>query len=272
MPTKSHGYTGTRLYNTWLNIKQRCHNRKNPRFKDYGGRGIIVCKEWISSFVSFKNWAISNGYSDNLTIDRIDNNFGYEPDNCRWITNAEQQLNRGNNRILTYNGKTQTITEWAREYHLRVKTLEGRLNDGWGIEKALTTSLIEKRLDLKGERFGLLVVLSFAYINKSSYWVCKCDCGKEKIIKGGSLTEGATRSCGCLQRKSISTIAKNRDYSKPIIQFNMRGHSIREFNSPKEASELTGISKANIVSVANRSEYKPGKIRKHAGGFIWKYK
>lgn len=94
----------SRLYNTWCNVKSRCCNENNPRFNDYGGRGISMCKEWLNDFSAFKNWSLGNGYNDSLTIDRIDVNGNYEPSNCRWITNQQQQLNRRNNRIISYNG------------------------------------------------------------------------------------------------------------------------------------------------------------------------
>ena len=88
-----HGYKGTKIWSTYHNIKQRCNNPKHPRYNDYGGRGITMCEEWLNDITSFINWAIENGYNKGLTIDRVDNNKGYSPDNCRCVSYAVQATN-----------------------------------------------------------------------------------------------------------------------------------------------------------------------------------
>ena len=120
-------------------MRSRCYNSNNPDFKHYGGRGIKICEEWYGSYSCFRDWSLSNGYSENLTIDRIDVNGNYEPSNCRWSTRKEQSLNTRSNRYIEYNGETKTLSEWSKIFGLYHKTISYRLNHGWSVEKALTT-------------------------------------------------------------------------------------------------------------------------------------
>lgn len=133
---RTHGKQGTRLYRIWQGMKNRCYNKNDKRYQDWGGRGIAVCSEWKDKFMVFYNWAVSNGYDDNLTIDRIDNNKGYEPSNCRWITNKENSNNTRRNIYLTYN-KTQTLAQWADELHIPYQTLHYRYKKGWDTKDIL---------------------------------------------------------------------------------------------------------------------------------------
>lgn len=112
---KIHEKSGTRLYRIWQNMKQRCYNSSNKDYKDYGVRGIKICDEWLNDFQSFYDWSMNNNYNNALTIDRIDVNGNYEPDNCCWSTRKQQTENRRNNIYLTYHGKTQTISQWAKD-------------------------------------------------------------------------------------------------------------------------------------------------------------
>ena len=135
------GLSNTRIGKCYHGIEQRCYNPKDMNYKNYGGRGIKMCDEWKTNFMSFYNWAIKNGYKDNLTIDRIDNDKGYCPENCRWVDMQTQQNHRRNNRNLTFNGKTLTITQWAKKYNMSYRNLFYRLKNGYSLEKALTKPL-----------------------------------------------------------------------------------------------------------------------------------
>lgn len=134
-----HGLSDSKLCDVWRSMKERCYNPRVDQYKDYGGRGIIVCPEWCNEFQAFYDWAMENGYKEGLTIDRKDNNGNYEPSNCRWATRKEQNNNTRANHLITHNDKTQTLTQWAQEVHIKSHTLLARLNRGWSVEKALTT-------------------------------------------------------------------------------------------------------------------------------------
>lgn len=137
---KTHGKTNDKIYVIWCNMRSRCYNQKNIMFKNYGGRGIKVCDEWKNSFENFYQWAIANGYTEGLSIERKNVNGNYEPSNCAWITKEAQYLNRTDSHKITAFGKTQTIKEWADETGIKYDTIERRINAyGWDAERALTT-------------------------------------------------------------------------------------------------------------------------------------
>lgn len=121
------GKNASRLYTIWDNMRSRCNNKKNPNYVDYGGRGISVCKEW-DDYSAFKNLALENGYTDDLTIDRIDVNGNYSPANCRWVTQKDQCRNKRTNRFITYKGETRTIAEWSELTGIPYHTLKSRIN------------------------------------------------------------------------------------------------------------------------------------------------
>ena len=138
----SHRGCGTRLYRIWIGMKTRCYNQNCRGFVQYGNRGITVCDEWRSDFSAFREWAIKNGYSDELTLDRVNNNEGYSPDNCRWATPKEQNRNRRDNRLLTLNGDTKPLAEWAEIAGMNIPTLHKRVVKlEWSLEKSLATPL-----------------------------------------------------------------------------------------------------------------------------------
>lgn len=133
---KKHGLTYdadgkcTRIYRIWSQMKTRCFNSKDDHFKDYGGRGISVCDEWKNDFKTFHDWALEKGYSDDLSIDRIDSNGNYEPSNCRWATSYEQTNNRRTTVILELDGERHTLSEWSKIKGIGYQTLFARYKSG----------------------------------------------------------------------------------------------------------------------------------------------
>lgn len=121
----SHGQRQTRLYNIWCGMKQRCLNPNDKSYVAYGGRGIAICVQWME-FAPFYNWAIANGYREDLTIDRIDNNGNYEPSNCRWSTLREQESNRRDNVFVQIAGEIKTLSEWSRRFGISRDAIKRR--------------------------------------------------------------------------------------------------------------------------------------------------
>lgn len=138
--SSTHKQRHTKLYEVWKTIKQRCYNKNNISYKNYGGRGITICDEWLKDYSSFYNWSMQNGYKEGLTIDQINNNGNYEPSNCRWTTRLIQCNNTRANRFITINNETKTLAEWCRFYKISynlVKQREAKCK--WDIIKAITT-------------------------------------------------------------------------------------------------------------------------------------
>lgn len=129
----------TRLLHIYRKMKERCYNQNYSETQYYSQRGIIICDEWLNNYLAFKEWALTHGYADNLSIDRINNNKGYSPDNCRWSDNKTQSRNRRSNISITLHGQTKILVEWCEELCLPYSTIEMRLRRGWEPEKALTT-------------------------------------------------------------------------------------------------------------------------------------
>ena len=126
-----------RLLRIWYKMIERCESQSNAYYKCYGGKGVIVCDDWHDPNI-FAKWAMTNGYSDNLTIDRIDYNGNYEPNNCRWVTMKKQQNNKSDNRYETINGVTKTVQEWIEYYGVDAGMVRSRLARGWDLEKAIS--------------------------------------------------------------------------------------------------------------------------------------
>lgn len=146
---EKHGMTGTELYKRWAAIKQRCLDSEKPDYGRYGGAGVTICDEWKDSFVSFMNWALANGYEEELSIDRIDNEKGYCPENCRWIRLEKQSANRKSNIYITYNGETKTLTDWCKYFNVNYDRTKARIQKyGFSFEE----SIFSENYALRGVR------------------------------------------------------------------------------------------------------------------------
>jgi len=130
------------LYRIWQGMKERCFYPSQPAYKYYGGRGIKLCQEW-HAYYNFKRWAIENGYREGLSIERINNDGNYEPENCRWISKKLQARNTRKNTIIEIGGVKKCLIEWCHDYEISRPTVSSRISRGWNPEKAITTPVIK---------------------------------------------------------------------------------------------------------------------------------
>ena len=133
-----------KLYDVWTSMRQRCQNSKSKAYHFYGERGISICGEWDKSYVCFREWALDNGYAIGLSIDRIDNEGNYCPENCRWVDQHTQVMNRRNTKRYSMNNETKTLCEWVEEYKVPYRVVYNRLRSGWTFEKAILTPYVSK--------------------------------------------------------------------------------------------------------------------------------
>ena len=145
--TLTHNMSNTRLYREWAGMKRRCYTKSIKAYKNYGERGIEVCEAWKDSFEAFCEWALANGYSDDLTIERIDTNGNYCPENCTWIPLNQQQRNRRTSYFIEYNGQIKNLTDWCKYFGLDYGVMHNRIHKlGWSFERAISEPVhIEKR-------------------------------------------------------------------------------------------------------------------------------
>lgn len=139
---EKHNMSGSKLYQVWRAMKSRCYTKKNEYYHRYGERGIVVCEEWKNSFITFYSWASKNGYEEGLSIERINNDGNYCPENCRWATILEQSNNTCKNVLITAFGETKTLRGWSNDKRCKTskKNLASRIQEkGWNPEKAIIT-------------------------------------------------------------------------------------------------------------------------------------
>ena len=140
--TSTHNLTCHPIYRRWSGMKSRCYNKKIKEYKNYGERGIIVCQEWLEKnhgFINFYNWAMSNGWENGLTLDRIDVDGNYCPENCRWVNNLTQQRNKRDTVFIECDGLRLCMSEWAEKLHIPKSTLANRREKGWSDEEIIRT-------------------------------------------------------------------------------------------------------------------------------------
>lgn len=165
---------GNRLYGIWTKMRYRCSKPYRPEYPRYGGRGISVCKEWNNlenGFSNFVSWAMSNGYSDELTLDRINNDGDYEPNNCRWADWKTQQRNRRNSRYVTYKGETLHLNTMAEKYNLPTDIVRHRYDHGWDLERIFTTPVTpvkRRRVIYQGKEMSLRELSEATGVNYST--------------------------------------------------------------------------------------------------------
>ena len=159
----------TRLYNIWKMMRKRCNNPNRSDYKYYGGKGVKVCGEWNSpdGYDNFRKWALKNGYKEFLTLDRIDPDGDYCPENCRWVTRYAQSINRTNCqkktdipmnvKTITYKGETMTLTGWSKKLGIKRETLRKRLDMGWTSKK-----IIETPVDVKFSNMSKCKICNFS--------------------------------------------------------------------------------------------------------------
>lgn len=186
-----------RLYNIWTCMKMRCLNKNNPRYHRYGGRGIRVADCWLHDYQSFKKWALSNGYGEGMSIERIDNDGNYCPENCKWIPQSQQSKNRTMNIAISYRGETMCLSDMCRKYDVynHYGTIKDRiLKKHMSFEEAINTPV--KSIhdnDITGKRYGRLTALHFSRFYKSVFllvmqmrlWYDKRD--KKRLFRKSSL-------------------------------------------------------------------------------------
>jgi len=205
-------------YSTWMNMKAICYNPNNPAYNDYGGRGIQVCDRWLESFENFYN-DMGKKPTSKHSLDRIDVNGDYCPENCRWADDKTQANNTRRNHFLEYNGIKHTLAEWSRIIGKSHKLISDRLSLGWSIGEALEFEQRKKkqkkevvkkekqsrRIDMTNVTYESgVTALEFLGNkpignkgHKRAMWLCRCSCGKEFIASGADVRNGHTTSCGC---------------------------------------------------------------------------
>jgi hypothetical protein len=234
-----HGLAHTRRYSIYSGMIRRCYDRKSVNYLKYGGSGIKVCKEWLEDFVVFYNWASDNGYTNELTIDRINNKGDYSPKNCRWSSSTQQNRNTSRNTFLTIGGEEKTLSEWSNISGIKSNTIKYRYDAGWS--HADIFNPVQKSKNPRKGRARLLDILSsvikrcynsssVGYKNYGGRGIVVCDAW---LNNNECFVEWAFVS-GYKDSLTLDRINNNSGYSPD----NCRWVTIKEQNSNKQNSVL----------------------------------
>lgn len=233
--------SNTRIYRIFHGIRQRCNNEKSKVYKWYGGRGITVCEEWNNAdgFINFYKWSINNGYADNLSIDRIDVNKGYSPDNCRWVSTHEQARNRRNNIYVNYNGKKEVLFDVAQKENINNTTLQYRYkkNEDLDLSRPIHRTVLYNGNKLTLRELSKITGIPYNTL-QTRYTMGYSD---DEMVSG-----------------YMSKIRKK------VVQLTKDGKTIAIYDGLRVASIKTGIRYSGIAMTCS------GK-RKSCGGYVWKF-
>lgn len=248
-----HGMFGTRLYNIWHSMKERCYVSSQTSYKNYGGRGIKVCLEW-QDFIPFMKWSYENGYDEHAdrgqcTLDRIDPNGDYCPENCRWVSMSIQANNKTDNVFIEYNGKIDTLTNHARTNGINPGTAESRRFKGKSVEEILKKP--QKRITIKynEKEYTVDELSEIVGVSRSVLY--------KKVVRNGESLFEVINSINQNKRKPM---VKNR----PVFQYDLFMNFIRKWDNLNHIQNETGFKKGTIGSCClgyNKTAY----------GYIWKY-
>lgn len=239
-----HGMVNSRLYRIYYDMKQRCLNPKNTAYEYYGGRGITICDEWLgeNGFINFSKWALSNGYDDELTIDRINTNGNYGPDNCRWADIHTQMMNRRNSLFIEHNGKSEAIMDIAQRHSLSTTTVKRRIDKGWDEKDIVLETPKERKVYYEGKYYSLKELAQKTGISYNTL--------QSRYNKNFTDEE--------MVRPLLASL------KKAVRQFTLEGRFVSEYESAADASRITGIRKSGIIMCCNHQ-------RKTCGGFKWEH-
>lgn len=252
--TLKHGMFGTRIYNVWHTMKERCYVKSQTSYKNYGGRGIKVCDEW-QEFIPFMKWAYENGYDENAkrgecTLDRIDVNGDYCPENCRWVSQSVQSNNRRDNVYIEYNGVVDTLSNHARSAGIKPVTAESRKINGDSIERIFRSKRQPKTISYKGKSYKLNDFCKEFGISRTPI--------ENRVFKGNEKIEDVLEDVISHKKKKI---IRNRG----VLQYDMDMNLIREWKNLSEIQSELGFKKGTICHCCTG-------YSKSSFGYIWRYK